>query len=41
MSYQCVECEQEVKPDWVSHEDENGNLICVDCDNRKEEETEV
>ena len=38
MSYQCVECSKTVKPDWVSHEDENGNLICVDCDDRGENE---
>ena len=27
----CIECKELVKPDWVSHEDENGNMVCLDC----------
>ncbi len=37
----CMECKKLVKPDWVSHEDENGNLICLDCDNRDEVSEEM
>ncbi len=37
----CMECKELVKPDWVSHEDENGNLICLDCDNRYEVSEEM
>ena len=37
----CIECKELVKPDWVSHEDENGNLICLDCDNRDEASEEM
>ena len=37
----CMECKELVKPDWVSHEDENGNLICLDCDNRDEVSEEM
>ena len=36
-----MECKELVKPDWVSHEDENGNLICLDCDNRDEVSEEM
>ena len=37
----CIECKELVKPDWVSHEDENGNLVCLDCDNRYEVSEEM
>ena len=37
----CMECKELVKPDWFSHEDENGNLICLDCDNRDEVSEEM
>ena len=37
----CIECKELVKPDWVSHEDENGNLVCLDCDNRDEVSEEM
>jgi len=37
----CIECKELVKPDWVSHEDENGNLVCLDCDNRDEASEEM
>ena len=36
-----MECKELVKPDWVSHEDENGNLVCLDCDNRDEVSEEM
>ena len=37
----CMECKELVKPDWVSHEDENGNLVCLDCDSKYEVSEEM
>ena len=41
MIYNCTICKEQVKPDWVSHEDENGNLVCLDCDSRYEVSEEM
>ena len=41
MIYNCTVCKEQVNPDWFSHEDENGNLVCLDCDSRDEVSEEM